>query len=238
MPVSRRNRRTPVFVVGGVLSLLQARTVLAQEQPPPPRSDPPNIFILPPAPLPPELAPVQPASRPVDVAPPPPPAPPTPPHHYTPDPRLAFRAEGGATFSRIYDIPITGGEGTIALGAEFKGQFAIYGGLSVFAGQQETGLSAVQVHFSGDIEKKWGRFRLGGGASVGDLSLERATVSTNTEALMLGLLALASFDVIQWGEHNNSAVYLSAKFRADLAFGDDAPVLWGPTFGLGVRIEP
>jgi hypothetical protein len=178
-----------------------------------------------------------PASPPEPVAPPPP-IEVAPQEPYRPPPQVlpAFRIEGGATFTRIYDIPINGGQGSLAVGAEFPGPFAIYGNLTLFGGQQETGLSAVHVKLGGEVEGRFGRLRLGAGVNVGYLSLGQATTNSDIAALTFGVEGRVSFDVLRWGEREKGALFVVGKIGGDAIGGWDAsPWIWGPTVGLGAR---
>jgi hypothetical protein len=147
-----------------------------------------------------------------------------------------FRLEAAATFDRIYDIPIRGGEGTIGIGFEFSDPLSIDAYLSVFYGAQETGLSALHVRLGTEVMARIGRFRIGGGVTSGILSLAVATGGANNNNTTFGLLAKASLDLAQWGTRRESALFLEAKFDADVVLGWDAtPMMWGPTFGAGLR---
>ncbi len=140
---------------------------------------------------------------------------------------------------RIYDIPIKGGEGTIALGLELRLPMAVYVNLTVFDGVQQTGLDARYVRFGGDFEGRFGPLRLCAGANVGYLSLARATLDGGRNAAMtLGLEGRAALDLVRWGEWQKGGVFLYVKLAADIVWGDvdnASPVIWGPASGLGVR---
>jgi hypothetical protein len=232
----------PLSLMGRLLSVAAVTAwvfpVEAQEPAQPPPAPPPLVVVVPPDPAP-ETPPPAP---PVYGEPPqgtwylPPPPPPVVALDQADKPRIAWRLEGGATFLRLYDIPISGGEGTVALGAEFPGHLALYGSFTTFGGVQETGLGALHVQLAFEAEAKFGRFRIGGGGSFGDVSLWRATSSENTDAPTFGVLARTSVDLLQWGPRDSGGFYLQAKLRAQVAVAlDAAPLLWGPTLGVGVR---
>ena len=81
-----------------------------------------------------------------------------------------------------------------------------------------------------------GAFRLGLGAGIGVLSLDRvAEGGEGTWAMTFGLRAMASFDVTRWGPLEEHALFLLLRFQGDLADGGrDAPWVWGPSLGVGV----
>jgi len=245
---------TVSFLAAALVALAHASAARAQEPQAPPQPQPeappqtqptpPLIIILPPAPFP---VPVEPPPSTQTAAPVPELAPPpsTPPVVQVPsrprhkETRLAFRVEGGATFSTLYDVSIKGGEATLGVGAEFAAPLAVYVSFTVFGGVQETGLAAMQYHVTGTIEGRFGRFRLGGGLALGELSLWRATSDENTLAPTAGVVAFTSLDLVQWGgptESETGALYLQARLRVDSAVvADAAPTMWGPSFGLGAR---
>jgi hypothetical protein len=190
------------------------------------------VVVPPPPPEESYLPPLPPAA--FEAPPPPFAAPPPAPPEERPSTR-AFRVEAGGTFSHIYDVPISGAEVSVAVGAELR-HLAVYGNLTFFGGVQETGLTAFHVRGTGEVEGKFGRFRLGAGLSFGELFLTRATSNNDTEAPTFGAVGLASFDVLEWGDRKKRALYLDAKIRADVADGTDAaPLYWGASFGAGVR---
>ncbi len=152
---------------------------------------------------------------------------------------LTPRFEGGARLMRIYDIPIRGAEGTMALGFELRPPMAVYANLTVFDGVQKTGLDALYVRVGGDFEGRFDRLRLCAGINVGYLSLARATLNSGRNgALTLGAEARVSFDLVRWGEWENDAVFVDAKIAADSVAGaatNASPWIWGPALALGVR---
>jgi hypothetical protein len=220
----RRLARAVTFVG---LFLLWARPARAEEGAPPTPTgaaaepQPPQIIVLPPE---------------MPTAPPPPVAAPLPVVFEPPPVLRTLRVEAAATLDRIYDIPIRGGEGTIGLGFELNAPLSIDVHLTVFYGAQETGLAAIHVRVGTDIMGRIGRFRIGGGVTSGVLSLAQATGSTNDDYTTFGLLAVTSLDVVQWGLRKESAFFVEAKLEADVVLGADAaPMMWGPTFGAGLR---
>ncbi len=227
-------RHHALLGLAGLAALLSSAPAAAQNVAPP--APPPQvILVLPPAPVPPPPPPFPPAAPPEVLVPPPPLV-----EDYASPPRaharLAWRLEAGPTFLWIYDISMIGAEGTIAIGAEFPKNLALYGTFSLFGGVQETGLAAVQGRFGVVVEGRFGRLRIGGGGSLGELALARATSTEYSQAPTFGVLALTSIDLFQWGDGGASALYLGARIRADVAVGlDAAPLVWGPSIVAGVR---
>jgi hypothetical protein len=161
---------------------------------------------------------------------------------YTPpsQPRTAYRVEGGATFSTVYDIPIRGAEITGGVGTEFVHGGAAYLTFTFFGGTQETGLAAFHVQVNGDLEARLGHVRIGIGASAGYLGLVQAVGPGNLAlAPTIGAFGFLSVDVVQWGGPracDTQAVYVQGRLRGDIVVGGDGtPGLWGPSFGVGVR---
>ncbi len=148
-----------------------------------------------------------------------------------------LRAEGGpATFS-IFGIPITGGEGTLALGGQLR-HVAFFGSFSGFWGSLPTGLGADMIRGAFHAEWQLTRTHLGAGAGSGELILQRATSTEHTAAPIVGIFAAASIDVLPVGEKHRAGLYLGLKLRADVVVAlasPTLPVLLGSTFLVGVR---
>jgi len=161
----------------------------------------------------------------------------SPPHAQT-----IFRLDAAATYRRIYDVSVYGGEITLSGASERVAPIAVVWGLTFFSGQRQFGLSAMSVAFSCVVERRIGRFRLGGGGALSELFYSRATSSDYTYSPAIGAEVRASYDLLQLDEMTLGAVYLLAKMRADFVFpstsdntGSSLSIVWGPTLGAGVR---
>lgn len=154
---------------------------------------------------------------------------------------ITARVETAAMFMWIYDIPITGGEVTLGLGFDFHGPIGLNINVIVADGLQKTGLNATHAKIGADFVVRPGRFRLAIGGNIGFLNLAQAVTDTRYEgSLSLGAEARISFDLYRWGNWQESALFLAAKISVDLIGGDAndnaSTEIWGPTFGLGVRL--
>jgi hypothetical protein len=142
-----------------------------------------------------------------------------------------FRA--GATYRRLYDIPIFAGEFGAALGSwdERRGKYLAVNFIA--PGRTENGLSLWGV--SAGLRANWqlSDVRLGLHAGLEYLEVDRATYRSTLASLGFALAGFVGWDFL----HSEAGVVgVDLALNADPFFGHDTALFWGPTLGLHYRI--
>lgn len=174
-----------------------------------------------------------------EVLPPPPPPmvlPPPPPVLVAPAPqperRTGFSVKVGlaGTYRNLYGIHFGGGDLSLSLGGQTRGA-AFYADLGAFLGRTAFGLSTTDYQLGFSMEGRVGnRFRLGGGAILSVLSIQRVTESYTISTLTLGPQLHGSFDLVRW---DDSALFVGLKGR--LQWFGSSSLMGAASLGLGFR---
>lgn len=156
---------------------------------------------------------------------------------------VGFRARlhGGMGQRSFFGASLRTAEGTFSLGG-YIDDVDVYVDLQVLLSSvRDLSIQQYRVGPSVDVEV-FRRMRLGGGLSLGGISMARATTSTPMSAFNWGARVFASFDVVRYGDRGGLYVLgqLSVdsvgSFLASKRSGDaDSPSMWGPTVALGAR---
>jgi hypothetical protein len=148
-----------------------------------------------------------------------------------PEHGASFRIGVGATYARMFTVPMYGGELSLGLGGRF-GRLPgyIYLGLTLERMETERGLDVYGAHFTPDLEWKFGVLRLGVVGRVGFLTVQRITEPSSMLAnASIGVAGRASVDFFTQG---TNTLYLAAEIRADSYFD---PIVISPNLSLGYR---
>jgi hypothetical protein len=136
---------------------------------------------------------------------------------------------GGASYRRLYGIPIEAADLGLGVGSESKG-IGLYVHAGFEPGRTIYGLTTRVYRLGASVEGIVGRFRMGGGLDVLDFTVTRITDPTTTMTqLGIGVFALASLDVVRFDGH---ALFLG--LRGDLDSTGSATL--GASVALGFRL--
>lgn len=161
------------------------------------------------------------------------PAPPPPPNPHLRRMNL-FRLEGGFAPRYLFDVPI--------MGANVEGGFAFERRWIVHAismggtfGSTENGLGVRSGHIGYDAEFiPFDRFRIGLGAGVMLVSVDRAVRDDSLTSLAFLLRASARVDLAR---PDGFTLYARGTLACGLAFEGQDTCFWGPSIGLGVDFD-
>jgi hypothetical protein len=147
----------------------------------------------------------------------PPESPPPPPADH-PDPNKRFNGflygKGGYAWGRLFDIAEQQGNIHVGGGAQ-NNKLAIYAYFDLLYGSTSAGLRAYDGSIGGGVDGRLRRFRLGGGAFVGYVSVRRTTFDSTVHAYSLGAFMHASADVYTFGFRDDHAVFVDATARGE-----------------------
>ena len=143
----------------------------------------------------------------------------------------AFGLSLGAGFAaqKLYGVSMDGA-GLEALIGGNVGNITIAADVEEITGSTEYGLKTNTFTIGLLLEGDFDRFRIGGGARLGMLSVDRATTGSNLDGSTEGIFVRLSFDVYQFNE-GRGGIYLAAKGSVDSVGGS----LVGGVLGAGVR---
>jgi len=150
---------------------------------------------------------------------------------------MAFTIGGGATYQRIYDVPMTGPDFWAQIHWGHVGSREAIGLVLRFAPMvTDYSLTAYGVGAGAFFEERFDRVRLGAIAETDALSITRLKrlESGGGGAIGgpgLGIGAYASCDLVRWGDDGRHAILLLLKANADWHGG----VVYGPSAYVGVR---
>jgi hypothetical protein len=141
------------------------------------------------------------------------------------------QVRAGATYRRLYDIPVYGVDFGAALG-HWDAKHARYVSLDGFIGRTEYGL-----HVNGaflDYRTDWtlGRVHLGYALGPGLLVVETDTNSGSRRSMAVKSSLLLGYELASLG---SSVVSIDGSFDFDGVLGDDFTFLWGPTIATSWR---
>jgi hypothetical protein len=140
----------------------------------------------------------------------------------------------GATYRRLYNIPILAGEFGAAIGG-WDERGSDYVAFDVIApGRTENGLAfwGGALGYRGDWQLSV-RFRVGFSAGLAVVGLSRETTE---DAIASGGFALSGFAGWDLLRSQSGVLALDLALNTDPTFGDSTTVVWGPTLGLSYRL--
>jgi hypothetical protein len=138
----------------------------------------------------------------------------------------------GATYRRIYDIPVYGGEPGLCIGSWDRAGTGCLN-LSLFWGRTEAGLEARALGARYRLDRPVAGSYAGAEAGLGMLWFIRAT---NGESLSSATLMLAPLLGLTLLRSDSDELGVEATFSLDLAFGADVALFWGPALYLTYRM--
>jgi len=115
-----------------------------------------------------------------------PPATAPPPRPKAPMP-IAIRADGGYSFRRVVDLPLTGADMGVVIGFQPLSYAVIWAATRLMLGSTEAGLAVYTWRLGGDVDFIFDRLRFSPGLNVFIVGVERAT-RDDTSELLLSLL--------------------------------------------------
>jgi hypothetical protein len=153
-----------------------------------------------------------------------------------PEPSGAWQLRAGATYRRLYDVPIYAG----TFGAAFGG-WDERGGDYVFVDLLLPGRTEYGLAFSGGAvgyrsDWQFSRARVGFSAALAVMSVERATKDEKMSGGGFAISGFAGYDVLRTP---GSVLAVDLVLNLDPIFGgegSDAALVWGPTLGVSYRL--
>jgi hypothetical protein len=149
----------------------------------------------------------------------------------------AWQLRAGATYRRLYDVPIYAGEFGVAFGGwDERGSDFVTLDL-ILPGRTENGLavSGGSIGYRGDWPVS--KLRLGFSAAFEVLTVHRITTDSGMSTGGFALSVFAGYDLYRG---RGSALAVDLAFNVDPMLDtketDDATVVWGPTLGLAYRL--
>jgi hypothetical protein len=140
---------------------------------------------------------------------------------------FGVKLHAGGSWQSFYSVAIYGANFGAAAGGTLE-HVALWGAFEGFIGVTEFGLPARMIRPSFEMETHLGDFRMGGGAGLLLLAVNRATSTSSMTSAALGLSAHVSYDLATVDQH---ALYLAGRMNVDFA----SAILWGPSGSLGFR---
>lgn len=132
--------------------------------------------------------------------------------------RVGVKVEGGATYRRIFTLPVAGGEGALGIGSlpatSRPGVPDVFVRARYGFGRTENGLAVHVARAGAQIEFPIGRFRPWIAADAMWLGIARVTEPSLVQHWGLGAGLGASFDVVRTTERG--AIYLGLGGELDL----------------------
>lgn len=158
-------------------------------------------------------------------------------------PRVMADVDAGLAYRALYGSHVWGGELSAAVGAELE-PGAILLTSDLLFGATEFGLRVWSCHVAPLWQFRLARLRLGAGPSVSYLQIARITEPGHALwNLGVGVVGQASFDLLQLDTTGADgrptpphAFYGAVRLNVDDVLGTGAPIVYGPTFALGLRL--
>ncbi|MEO6418543.1 MAG: hypothetical protein ABIP39_04010 [Polyangiaceae bacterium] len=207
----RRRLSLAIVMLGGLLSLpaqaYEDESAPATPLPPLPTTAPPTV--------------VSPTPVEAEPAPAPTPMAPRPPKFAE---RFELKLAGGATYKRLFGLPMTMGSVELGLGGRVAEMVAFNVSLDGDFGKTAHGLTTRAITIAPDIELVADRFRIGIGPELLWFGINRATTGVTIAHGGIGFRLVTSFDIVQ-----TDAVTLFVAGRAEAAwlFAGGLPSLTG-----------
>ncbi len=159
-------------------------------------------------------------------------------------PRVMADLDAGLAYRALYGSHFWGGELSAAVGVELKPGTVMLTTDLLF-GKTEYGLTVWNWHVAPLWQFRIARLRLGAGPSFSYLQVARVTEPSHALWNMgVGVVGQASFDLVQLDATAADgrptpphALYGAIRLNIDdMLGGGDAPIVFGPTFAIGLRL--
>jgi hypothetical protein len=146
---------------------------------------------------------------------------------------VGLRLDGGYTFRRLVELPVTGADMGLAIGAQPESYAAVWGVTRLGIGSTENGLSLYTWRIGADFDYILDRIRVGMGVNLFIVGVSRAVRSDTIVSWGPAVHGGLRVDIIQ-------ADGFALFARADIDAGWElynSSIYWGPTFGGGVDFD-
>jgi hypothetical protein len=146
-----------------------------------------------------------------------------------PQNRVSLSLGAAYAVRRLYGVSMNGGGVEAVLGGNF-GNITVAADIEGVSGSTEYGLAMNTFSVGPLLEIDVDRFRIGAGARLGVLVVDRVTTSDSLVGSTTGMFVRGAVDVLRFAS-DRDAVYLVAKASMDSVGG----ALYGASLGAGVR---
>lgn len=144
---------------------------------------------------------------------------------------IAIRADGGYSFRRVVDLPLTGADMGVVIGFQPLSYAVIWAATRLMLGSTEAGLAVYTWRLGGDVDFIFDRLRFSPGLNVFIVGVERATRDDT---------------IVSWGPAAHVGVRADLvqldgfALRGDIDAGVEVrsgSLYWGPTLGGGLDFD-